>query len=220
VLLATVWYPQYLVFAVVPIVLLIAHLISIVATMITRVLRRLRATGMPSTAALQVLLTMPLVAATVPTDLALIRNPPRAGLPPIEHTRYISGWSSGYGLPELADFLAAQARQGAINVVRFDLAGPTNGGVEVYLDPDAAIDLHVLDSTRPEVARDELVRLAGTKRTLLISDPRREAAERIATAALVRGGVRIWQYDRPGSESSLEVWDIPSPHATRDSVAP
>jgi hypothetical protein len=83
----------------------------------------------------------------LPRSVLLITDPPRAVLPFVERWMYIDGTTSGYGLPELAAFLAAQAERSPINVVRFTRT-PAKEAIRLYLPAAVSAQVHLLDAPR------------------------------------------------------------------------
>jgi hypothetical protein len=207
-LVSRTWYPSYLLFAVVPITLLLGRIIAQSATACSRVALRFGPRlEIPARQGCYVVGVLLLVFSTAPLHLALLTRPQDAALPEVERTRYISGGLSGYGLPELAAFLREQARAGPLNVVRFDLVQPPREGLDVYLSADDSIHLHTVDH-RDERAAAQLARLTATRRTLFVSNPDHEKSVGVSVGASVASGARIWSYERPGAQTQLDVWEI------------
>jgi hypothetical protein len=207
-LVSRTWYPSYLLFAVVPIVLLLGRIIAKSATACSRVAVRFGPRlEVPARQGCCVVGVVLLVLSTAPLDLALLTRPQDAALPSVERTRYISGGLSGYGLPELALFLRQQAQAGPLNVVRFDLVQPPREGLDVYLSAGDSIRLHTIDH-RDDRAAAQLAQLAATQRTLFVSNPDHEKTVGVSVGAYVANGARIWSYERPGAQTQLEVWEI------------
>jgi hypothetical protein len=199
-LISKTWYPSYLLFAVVPISLLLGRAVTVSVRVLSFGSVTLVRAGF-------VLATLLLVALTAPFDLALMMRPHQAPLPPIESSRYVTGGLSGYGLPELAAFLRAQAQAGPIDVVRFDLVQPPKHGLDVYLQPSAMIRLHSIDHRIERVAM-LLATLANQGRTLFVSNPEAERSMGAAAVDRYQRAERIWSQERPGGETRLEVWEI------------
>jgi hypothetical protein len=113
-------------------------------------------------------------------------------------------------LPELATFLREQAQAGPINVLRFDYAGPTNQGLDVYLADTESMRVYTIGHP-DEGTFARVAKLATTRRTLLISNPGGEEPEGLSSSDYLGTAVRIWDYVRPGNESKLEVWEVQRP---------
>src|SRR5262249_847590 len=111
-LVAIVWFPSYLTFVVVPVAVLLARAIAVCASVGEGIAQRLapRASRRP-VAWLAALLALPFVGAALGRDHAVLTAPEQAVLPAVEQ-RFLRGWTSGRSVPEAADFLRAQARDG------------------------------------------------------------------------------------------------------------
>jgi len=204
---AKVWFPSYLIFTVVPIVLLTARAITVCAALIVQFGRRFAPRArIASPGRIATILTLPFVVMGLSRDVFLMAKPQEASLPPVEQ-RFLRGWTSGYGLPELASFLREQARDGELNVVRFDLIGRASDGLEVYLNPSASLQLHTVRAD-PDLAADEIAKLATMQRTLFVSDPEREESQGITTRAYLGRAIRIWPTAISDPQSGVEVWEV------------
>jgi hypothetical protein len=142
----------------------------------------------------------------LPRILTVIMDPTRAVLPFVERSMYIDGTSSGYGLPELAAFLAEQAERSAINVVRFTRT-PAKEAIRLYLPATVSAQVHLLDPP-PEPVADQIAKLADVRRTLLIVDQELDHPA-AASQGPVLNARQIWSHTRPGGETRLEVWEMP-----------
>jgi len=202
-LISRTWYPSYLLFALVPISLLLARGATLsVRTIAAGAIQRGRTIALAGYAVVVLLLTL----STAPLDMALLTRPQDAALPLIESSRYIRGVLSGYGLPELAAFLRSQAQQGPLNVVRFDLVQPPKDGLDVYLSDDDAIKLYAVDH-RDERTAVQIATLAARRRTLFVSNPEAEESMGVAIGSYIGRAERIWSHLRPGAQTRLEVWE-------------
>jgi 4-amino-4-deoxy-L-arabinose transferase-like glycosyltransferase len=203
-LVAKTWYPSYLLFALVPISLLLARMITVAVAAVSRVAGKLSLPlAVPTRRAGYGIVILLLVYATAPVDVALMTRPPDATLPSVESTRYITGGLSGYGLPELATFLRAQAQTRPLNVVRFDLVQPPN----VYLTATEAIHVYTVDH-RDQRAAAQIAGLAEARRTLFVSNPENEESMGVSAGSYIGKAARIWSYFRPGSQTRLEVLEV------------
>jgi hypothetical protein len=207
-LVSRTWYPSYLLFAVVPIALLLARAIALCGSTAGRALARVRP-GLRLSARRTIYTAGVLLisAATAPLGVALVVRPEKASLPWAETSRFVSGGLSGYGLSELAAFLRAQAQAGPINVMRFDLVQPPNHGLDLYLPAGDGISLHTIDH-RDEHAGARIASLAAARRTLFVSNPEVEESMGARTGARIGRAALVWSYERPGSETRLQVWEI------------
>ncbi|MFQ5577075.1 MAG: ArnT family glycosyltransferase [Anaerolineae bacterium] len=107
-------------------------------------------------------------------DYRLITGPDRAPFTPADRWQYVSGWPSGYGLPEAVVWLEqAAVRQGGATVVSISYQGPTREGMSIYLQRSAAnvqlIELGGDDS--PEESLSWLVVAQSKPLALLLNEP-------------------------------------------------
>jgi hypothetical protein len=217
-LVSNVWFPRYLLFITVPVSLLLARTIAACAAGIVRAAEGLSASWpIPSTRTLSIGMIVAFALIAAPRDLALMTEPEAAALPAAERTQYISGWTSGYGLPELTAFLHEQAREGPLNIVRFASSGPANQGLDVYLHGAGSMQMFSIDprvggeDVWPWPSESLIEKLTARRRTLFISNPEGDAPEERPATSQLRRGERIWTYARPGAESRLDVWEVPHP---------
>ncbi len=208
ILLSTVWYPNYLLFAVVPIALLLSRMTTACVSALSRVAGRIDPRlRLPTRMCLFAIVILLFVGAVARRDLALMTDPKDADLPWAEDYRLIRGPAAGYGLPELVAFLREQTQQGPINVVRFNSVGPAHQGLDVYLTPTEAMQVLTIDHLDPNAAA-RVADLANARRTLLVSNPEGEHSAGIPAPSDLAPAARIWSYVRPGSQSRMEVWEV------------
>lgn len=74
-----------------------------------------------------------LTVAWLPFDTALIADPVRAPLPPVERSQYIYDWPSGYGLGEVFGRLRREAERRPIVVLRDQSSTPLKEGLDLLL---------------------------------------------------------------------------------------
>lgn len=204
---STIWYPRYILLAVVPVSLLAGRAITGVAELIARpIARRSERRGNMVAVAATTALTVALLATVAPSSWQLVIEPAHAALPDIERRQYVSGSSAGYGLPELAEFLRDQAREAPINVVALAEQGPPNEGIDVYL-PSAPDLRRYLVGPDPGTSAEEIENLARSRRTLLVLNADTPSPSAIPSAYRGRAE-RIWVHARPGGQTSLEVWEV------------
>jgi dolichyl-phosphate-mannose-protein mannosyltransferase len=218
--IARTWYPSYLLFAVVPVSLLLSRAITACAAGVSRLVAKLdRRLATVVEGAVCGLITVGLVGASVPLDVALLTHPEDAALPSIESARYVSGGLSGYGLPELAVYLQTQAQHAPINVARFDMVAPPKEGLDVYLTPIDSLRVYTVDH-RDERAAAQIARLAHERRTLFVSNPEAEESSGVKATHYLGRAERVWSYNRPGFLSRLEVWEVQPGYDTSEDVGP
>jgi len=216
-LVSRTWYPSYLLFATVPTSLLLGRAIAVAVSAAVRLAAGVSARLIvPIRYGAYVGAAALLMAVTAPLDIMLITRPQAAALPPAESSRYVSGGLSGYGLPELADYLRAQSQVRPVNVVRFDLVQPPKDGLDVYLSANDAIHLHTIDPVDKRATR-QLASMAATRRTLFVSNPEAEESLGVERGGYIGKAERVWVYQRPGGQTRLEVWEIgPEPGSRMD----
>jgi dolichyl-phosphate-mannose-protein mannosyltransferase len=145
------WFPRYVLPAIPPLLLLLA-----------RGAERLGPAAMWLTAGL-------LAVTWARFDAALIADPARAPLPPVERSQYIYDWPSGYGLAEVTAALRQVAARQPVTVLRDQSSTPLREGLDLMLRGGGAridvVDAPVKagefgDSIERLIASDRLVLLA------------------------------------------------------------
>lgn len=209
-LAARTWYPRYVLFAVVPICLLLGRaIVSGARAMAAALAQRtpaLRARLVP--VSLIAAAVIVLSAGNASTYLALLAQPAAAALPAVERAQYISGPLAGFGLPELAEHLHEAAGRETLNVVRFSLDGPPRQGLDVYLHPSSRLRVHTLNIADPRT-RAALAQLVAQQPTFLVVNTDRGQPWPAGVDPFLAGAVRVWHYPRPGGQSGLELWQLP-----------
>lgn len=79
-------------------------------------------------------LVLILLPQTLNFDFRLLIDPASAPLPKTERTGYFEGWTAGYGLEEIAQFLETEARKGPLVVGTEGAFGTLPDGLYIYLD--------------------------------------------------------------------------------------
>jgi hypothetical protein len=145
------WFPRYVLPAIPPVLLLVARAAS-----------RAGRAGPWVVAAL-------LAAAWVRFDAALLADPARAPLPPVERSQYVYDWPSGYGVAEAAARLRAEAAGQPIVVLRDQSSGSLKEGLDLILRRGGA-PIEIVDA--PMKAGDftaDVERLIGSGRPVLFA---------------------------------------------------
>jgi hypothetical protein len=209
ILVSRIWYPRYLMFAILPATLLISRFVVSLTDIrfgfktenVTHSYKLLSALGL-------ILIIWPFT-----FDLQLITNPEQMNLPLIIRAQYISGWSSGYGLKELAHFLKQQAEDDEINVLRYYFWAPPYQGLDVYLKPQDSIHVYTINPVNNNFFA-QIKDISKTRRTLFVSNPDEEIQQSVLSGKkvndLFENAKLVWQYYRPGSFTHFEVWEISS----------
>jgi hypothetical protein len=132
-----------------------------------------------------------------------------ANLPWIEQYQFVSGWPSGYGLPELVTFLREQnqATPGGITVARTIFNDHPLHTLNIYLQP--SLSLFTFGDDNPAHAAF-LARLSSERRVLLVLPTENGTPERIREPArsLLKCGTPIWSYTRPKGTSGFVVYEL------------
>jgi len=101
------------------------------------------------------------------TDFYIITNPLYAPIPEADAGQYINDWPSGWGIPQVNAYLAAQAEKGKISVYTDGTFGLLPYAIEIYLvdNPNVTIKgLYPID----ELAPDEILAAARLHNTYIV----------------------------------------------------
>ena len=213
--LSQVWFPRYLLAAVIPVSLAVGRLLDELASRSEQRLggRRVLA-GM----------VLPLLAAGV-LCWPLLRSGSvlfalhEADIPAPERYQFVEGWPSGYGVRELAAFLRGQgeATPGGILVARTNWADHPLQSLNIYLSGSPSLSLYTVGD-ESESSVKYLTYLNTKRRTLLVLGTDRGVPHRVRAAALplLGCGRPVWSYTRPGGTSGfvvleLDCGDLPAP---------
>jgi hypothetical protein len=197
--------PRYLLPATVPVSLLLGHAIAAGAAAIgERAARRWprRRTAVRVTAAAAMVAVLGADAARLDRDIIIA--PAAAALPAVEREQYVTAWSSGYGLPELAAFLRSEARRAPVNVVRIR-SDSTDVGLDAYLSETESLRLYSIDPS--DAAAAAAIGHPG-QRTLLLANRDAHGEVQPAWTDHLPQATRVWSYERPGALSTLEAWEL------------
>jgi len=117
------WFPRYVLPAIPPLLLLVA----VAAARIGR--------GAPW------IVAGILAACWAPFDAALVADPARAPLPPVERSQYIYDWPAGYGVAEAASALREAAARDRFVVLRDQSSGSLKEGLDLALRRGAPLEV-------------------------------------------------------------------------------
>src|SRR4030095_10695392 len=178
-LFAEIWYPRYLLLAVIPIVLAIGGAMSRVAALLDL---RKRSQRWPVGMILATLTLGILIWPVVRSGFVLF-DLPDATLPRIEQYQLVNGWPSGYGTAELVAFLReqAQATQGGVTVARTFFPDHPLHTLNIYL-PSESLSLFTLGDNPSDVRA--LALLSSQRRVLLVLATDNGAPERSRSPGL------------------------------------
>lgn len=215
VVLSHVWFPRYLLAAVIPVSLAVGRLLDGVAAAFERRghgRRALAAAALP-------LLVAGVLSWPVLRSATVLFALPEADLPAPERFQFVEGWPSGYGVRELAAFLRGQgeATPGGVLVVRTNWADHPLQSLNIYLSGSPSLSLYTL-ADESESGVKYVTYLNTKQRTLLVLGTDRGAPHRIRepAAPLLGCGRPVWSYTRPGGTSGFVVLelacgDLPAP---------
>ena len=201
------WYPRYLTFALVPLVLLLAQSFCWVMDQIASRTATTKQAQTISAVLLGLLLIWPVV-----IDLSLLSNPESAPLPEILEWEFKSGWPAGFGAEEMANFLEEEAAQTTrtLYIIQPIFWAHTNkGGLQVHLTEENKLEFVELGWD----LESELAELAGQletgRRVLIVVDSTHpQSADLFDTVEPQLEATLIWHYPKPGSAAGLEVWEV------------
>lgn len=213
-LLTTIIYPRYFYFLVAPMALVASHGGM---QLMRRLDQRFRLPGPHRQMRVRTWLTIAvagLLLITVgPQSQQIVLQPANANLPEKIRTQYISGWTSGYGIRALVEFVYLLANQhpDGYNLVRWDYGGQTSVGFDLYFTAHPAVfvkTLHPLDPRFPDEIR-QLQR--DSHPTYLMINPPVEADHLAAAYGwslgdFLESATHVATFPRPGNDDGLQLW--------------
>ena len=159
-----IWYPRYLLFTSVPLLVLAGWGLVGLLDAVAKGARLGPATGAIVTAAMLVGLLAP----ALRFDLALWTDPARAPFPALDRFQYVTGWPSGYGLRDSVAFLRLERerRPAGLLVVT---PGPstTAGAVRLLLGADPGVEVRYVDPATGE-GPAALARASGRRAVFVV----------------------------------------------------
>ncbi|MET0645945.1 MAG: glycosyltransferase family 39 protein [Pyrinomonadaceae bacterium] len=207
VVISQVWYPRYLLAAVVPVSLAVGRLLDGVAALAGR-----RWSGRRATEAVVLsLLLAGVLSWPALRSGAVLFALPAAGIPAAERFQFVEGWPSGYGVRELAAFIREQsaATPGGIVVARTNWADHPLQSLNIYLTPSPSLSLYTIGD-ESESSVWYLAWLNTKRRTLLVLGTDGGVPQRVKAAAapLLGCGRPVWSYTRPGGVTGFVVLEL------------
>jgi hypothetical protein len=207
VVLSHVWFPRYLLAAVIPVSLAVGRLLDGAASLAERRWRGRRALAGAA---------LPLIAAgalgwPILRSGSVLFALPEAHIPAAERFQFVEGWPSGYGVRELAAFLREQgeATPGGVLVVRTNWADHPLQSLNIYLSGASSLSLYTVGD-ESESSVKYLTWLNTKRRTLLVLGTEGGAPQRLRPAGspLLGCGSPIWSYTRPGGMTGFMVYEL------------
>jgi 4-amino-4-deoxy-L-arabinose transferase-like glycosyltransferase len=206
-----IWFPRYLLLATVPVLSLVAGIVTSAAHW--KRLSRL-SEFKAGRHALSIFLVLLVGLFAWRVDWLLLTNPVRAPLPVVDRVQYIEAWPSGYGVAEAADYLRQEAKlEGSIVVVHHELGDSTNFGLGAYLTSDKRIFFRQF-SIRGSRGISTLVAWARIKPifVVLASPPLSNVpAEQPDVAELIKVADLVKSYPKPDGKTTIDVYRLKRP---------
>jgi hypothetical protein len=207
VVISQVWFPRYLLTAVVPLSLAVGRLLDGAAELALRRWHGRRALAL----AVLPLLTAGVLVWPIMRSGSVLLALPDAEIPEAERFQFVTGWPSGYGIGELTAFLREQsaATPGGVLVARTYWADHPLQSLNIYLSPSPSLTLYTV-ADESEGSVKYLTYLNTKRRTLLVLSTERGVPIRVREAAspLLGCGRPIWSYTRPGGMTGFVVLEL------------
>jgi Dolichyl-phosphate-mannose-protein mannosyltransferase len=202
---STLWFPRYLVFVIVPALLLVAR-------GLVRLLE-------PAPRWAQAFALVAVLAPALGLDRDILLEPSRAALPDIDREQYVLGWPSGYGTDGTLAFVheELQHHPDGLTVVANVHSRRTTWlalGLEFAREP--RVDLRDLDLTQPQNL-DLLAAWAHARPTLLVVSPVGPAHAQPEPLTWAHLGGLVLRSCKPDGESCDEVYRL---DASREEASP
>ncbi len=209
ILFARTWYPRYFLVALVPIYALMSCFILYVADWLNARYGKSKKTGCLLAIGCAVLLALP-----IKQDVLILAKPSKARLAPRTRSQFISGWTSGYGLPEMAKFLeseAARSKPDRIRIIRSNSWDHPFMGVDIYLAESDLISRHTFvagnDAFLFEISR----LLEDGVRTFFIFNamcPYPRDPHILDKVKEQFDAVEVWACSRPGNKRGFKILEL------------
>ncbi|HET6897824.1 MAG TPA: hypothetical protein VFK70_05740, partial [Vicinamibacteria bacterium] len=140
-------------------------------------------------------------------DYGFAADPRTARLTSEDRWQYVTGWPSGYGLPEVSARLRRERLSRPLLVVRDTHWVPSSIGLDVYL---RGVDVAQADvSGDPEAWADQIPSvLASGRAVYLAGETEREATVPVLDLAGVRAVPSVLQLPKPDSTLVLDLFEV------------
>ena len=143
-----------------------------------------------------------------PFVAALLTDPARAPLPPVERSQYVYDWPAGYGVAEAAEVLRERAKAGSLALLRDRSSGSMKESLDLLLRRRRPA-LDIVDAhMRGGDFTDDIERLRAAGRPVLLAVD--EAAEDRAVLSLDGRGVvpRSAAFVKPDARRRIALYDV------------
>jgi len=214
VLIAGGWWPRYLVFTTIPVLILAAHfIVGAARKIVVGLASQQQWSAWLAMLGRGVLVTVGLLAVAMPwlnTGYWLLRDPIQAPLPMTDRILFVEGWPAGYGIREATTFLQDEARRRGepVTAVRHCCRiSSLLDGLAIYLHrrPDVrlvTLNLYLSD----EIAR--LKDLAARQTFYYVSNEPQEPHLAVSPAKFGIESKLVWVYHKPGQRSRIEIYVV------------
>jgi hypothetical protein len=206
VLTAATWYPRYLLFALVPLALVLGLFWHRLTGLIERMTTPRRGTILAA-APLTLLLIWPAL-----YGLRLVVAPETAQLPTIVRREFVSAWTAGYGVEELAAYLEQQTEvtPGGLLVLRPDgLSQVNHGGLELFVQESQRLQLQTVGDDVGREVQKALSGVMADQRVLFVFDSTQADSRQVAELVRQHAAFsQLWHNTKPQADGGLEVWEL------------
>jgi dolichyl-phosphate-mannose-protein mannosyltransferase len=154
-----------------------------------------------------------LCAQSLALDYRVVADPRTARIAAEDHWQYVTGWPSGYGLPEVAARLRAESLSRSVLVVRDSRWVPLSLGLDVSL---RGLDIARVEiSGEPGAWADELPRVLASGRSVYLArEVEREAATiPVLDLTAVKVVPAAFQLEKPEARLVLDLFAVTGPAA-------
>jgi len=204
---ASILYPRYLLFALVPLSVLLGRFWHGLTESAHKLMPSNRQLPLSASLLLAALLLWPAL-----YGLHFAASPEQTPLPTIVRRQYITAWTSGYGTEELTRFLEEQGRAtpGGLLVLRpYYLSQVNHGGLELLLRDDDSLLLKTIGLDLDQDLQATRSSLAQGQRTVFVFDSTHQQSQQLST--IIRQATtanQIWSFAKPDGLGGLEVWEL------------
>jgi len=207
-IIATTFYPRYVLFALAPICLLLSCFISRMADSLKILISERKRYYFLTSIIGMLIFGWPLY-----LDFQIIQAPEKAALPTAIRWQYFEGWPSGYGVVELTEYLLTAAMETELDqiiVARPFMGGHVYGSwLDLSLNHSENILLEVIGSDS-DVALAKIAKwLNSGQRLVLVADTTNPTG--MATIEQIAHHLElelIWAYHKPACDQGFVIWEV------------